>query len=115
MRKYTRGEFKKLPKGTIFSYIGDKEVLCEGLYRKTSDDMANDWFQSDLIGYASMGDVDEFAQRDNSEDFRIDYEGGYRDACFDDDSVDYYIVWDREDVLRLSEYLLNVLKTTYGV
>lgn len=118
MKLYTRKDFIKLPKMTIYSRIPNHFGLLEGLFCKMSDsnEYKNDFVEQDLIsecGYPNkISDGMEALMfqinlRDSFKDFKTDLFCAGRDGTFDDE--DKFIVWDKKDILNLRNYLNNVL------
>ncbi len=121
MRLYKRADFIKLPANTIYSKLNGEHSdsdLIEGLYCKTTDknDYVNDWVEQDLIGEAGFpNDITNGADaidyqinlRDTFQDFRTDLECGGRDGMFDDEDV--FVVWDKEDITKLRDFLNKCL------
>ena len=118
MLKYKRKDFIKLPEDTIYSRIYENEGLLSGLFCKiSSPEYGNDWVEQDLISERGFpNDITDgsdaieyqFNLRDSFKEFRTDLSCAGRDGCFDDN--DEFVVWDKEDVKKLSDYLIEVLK-----
>jgi hypothetical protein len=122
MKLYKREDFIKLPPMTIFSLLsvefGNTELHCE-LYSKTSafGDYKNDFVVQDLISECGFPDeiTDGFSAleyqtdlRDNFKDYKTDLECAGRDGMYEDDDV--FVVWDKEDVTKLRDYLNKSLE-----
>lgn len=115
MKKYKRLDFLKLPVGTIYSKITEDDCLMSGLYAKCSvADYGNDWVEQNLIG--EMGfpngikdgiDATDYQLnlRDSFNDFNTDLHCAGRDGRFDD--TDEFVVWSKEDVRKLANYLMD--------
>ena len=99
---------------TIYSKPPNHFELCEGLFCKTSnsDEYTNDFVVQDLItegGFPNgindgMEALDyQIGLRDNFKDFRTDLNCGGRDGLYED--KDTFIVWDKEDIMKLRDYL----------
>ena len=113
MKAYKRIDFLKLPEDTIYSRIQGDYPLLSGLYCKTSGaDYDSDWVEQDLI--ASNGYPNDITEgqdavdyqvnlRDTFQEFRTDLNCGGRDGMFRDSDV--FVVWDKEDVTKLRDYL----------
>ena len=118
MKAYTRADFIKLPENTIYSRITDHCRLIDGLYCKCSGDgWGNDWVEQDLISEVGFpnditGGEDAYDYQENLRDtfqeFRTDLDCAGRDGRYRDEDV--FVVWDREDISKLHDYLGNVLK-----
>lgn len=118
MKLYNRKEFIQLPAGTIYSKIDNPWCdLMIGLYCKTSgDEYTNDWVEQDLIGEAGFpNDIKDGADafeyqlnlRDTYQDFQTDLECAGRDGLYNED--DKFVVWDKNDITKLRDYLNSVL------
>ena len=119
MKLYKRKDFILLPANTIYSRVDKSGAeLMYGLFCKTSGtDWPLDFVEQDLIaecgfpnGITDGGDAIDYAinLRDTFQDFRTDLDCAGRDGMFDDEDV--FVVWDKEDVKKLVDYLLSVLK-----
>lgn len=119
MKAFKREDFINLPIGTIFSRTDIESSLFYGLFCKTSDSslVDDDWFEQDLIselgpkGFMGQLDAFDFEKEviDKFEDFELDLECSGRDGCFEE--KDIFIVWDKNDVSKLINYLSESLKT----
>lgn len=118
MKLYKRRDFINLPAMTIYSKIPSHYDLCVGLFCKTSSkgEYTNDFVEQDLIsegGYPNGLDcgmealIYQINLRDNFQDFKTDLECSGRDGGFDDE--DTFVVWDKEDITKLRDYLNNAL------
>lgn len=114
MKLYKKQDFIKLPAMTIYSKVPSNFELCTGLFCKTSsaDEYANDFVEQDLISEGGFPDgIDDGMEaleyqmnlRDEFKDFRTDLECAGRNGMFNDE--DMFIVWDKEDVTKLRDYL----------
>lgn len=110
MKLYTRQDFLKLPSGTVYSKISNSKLM-EGLFCMT-ENLADDWLEQDLIAECGFpnGIKDgieaieyQFELRDSFQEFKTDLNCSGRDGAFDND--DKFIVWDKEDKLKLIHYL----------
>ena len=121
MKLYKRAEFLKLPAMTIYSKILSNEPykLMDGLYCKTSDihDLRYDWTEQELIsehgfpnGVEDWMDAIEYQLnlRDTFQDFRTDLECDGRNGLYDEN--DKFVVWDKEDITKLRDYLNRALE-----
>lgn len=120
MKLYKRKDFIKLPYKTIYSKVDiSNSDLCYGLFSKRSDnkDYINDWIEQDLISEAGYpeGITDgsdainyQLDIRDKFKEFRTDLFCAGRDGMYEDS--DCFVVWDKEDVTSLRDYLNDVLK-----
>jgi hypothetical protein len=121
MKLYKKQDFIKLPAMTIYSKVPTHFELCEGLFCKTSsgEEYTNDFVEQDLIseggfpngincGMEALGY--QMNLRDELKDFRTDLECACRDGMYEDE--DTFVVWDREDVIKLRDYL-NVALSEY--
>lgn len=119
MKLYNREDFLKLPALTIYSRMPgemDGNVLLLGLYCKVSDsEYVRDWVEQDLLSESgcdslSMGTpADPLVLRDEYKDFRTDLDCAGRDGMFDPE--DKFVVWDREDIGKLMQYLDKCYKS----
>lgn len=119
MKLYTRKNFMKLPSMTIYSRV-DKSggELMYGLFCKTSDsDYVYDFVEQNLISEAGFPNgindgLDAILYqenlRDTFQDFRTDLNCSGRDGMFNDS--DLFVVWDKEDVTKLRDYLNDCLQ-----
>ena len=118
MRLYKRKDFIKLPAMTIYSRVDNAIYdICDGLFCKTSgEEYSNDWVEQDLISSVGFpnnitngGDalVYQMNLRDNFRDFITDLDCAGRDGVYDDKET--FVVWDKEDVTKLRDYLSEVL------
>jgi len=118
MKAYKRVDFLQLPHKTIYSRLS--EEYFKGLYCKTTgpnDGWVNDWIEVNLIsefrGPAHIKDGGDIVQyfEDNcihkQESFETDLTVGGRDGCFDDSDI--FIVWDKDDISRLINYLIPLI------
>jgi hypothetical protein len=116
MKLYKRQDFMKLPAMTIYSRINESE-LCVGLFCKT-DESTIDFVKQDLISECGYPDdnIDcgteswliQMNLRDTFQEFRTDLECAGRDGCFDNE--DKFVVWDKQDITKLRDYLSEVLE-----
>lgn len=115
MRLYKRKDFLELPENTIYSRFSEYS-LCEGLFCKL-DKSKYDFVEQDLIsevgfpnnindGHESFEFV--MNKRNSFEDFETDLYCAGRDGMFDES--DKFIVWNEKDILKLYNYLGNVIK-----
>lgn len=111
MRIYKRQDFIKLPEMTIYSRVEYQSII--GLFCKTTNinDNSVDWLEQDLISNVLTENmysepIEEYFGFDN--DFRANLNLQSRDGCFNDKNL--FVVWDKEDVTKLRDYLNNVLK-----
>jgi hypothetical protein len=115
MKAYKRVDFIKLPAKTIYSRLANE--YFQGLYCKTTgpdEGWGNDWVEVNLIsefrGPAHIkdgGDIIDYFQQNCIEKevpFETDLTCGGRDGCFDDSDI--FIVWDRDDIARLVNFLI---------
>ncbi len=119
MKKYTRKDFLKLPAGTIYSEIPKRDGdLMRGLFCKPNnpEECGNEWLVQDLISEVGFPNgikdgIDAYDYqtnlRDTFQDFRTDLHCSGRDGTFDDS--DEFVVWDKEDITKLRDYLNSVL------
>ena len=114
MKLYKKQDFIKLPAMTIYSKVPSNFELCIGLFCKTSsaDEYTNDFVEQDLISEVGFPDgIDDGMEaleyqmnlRDEFKDFRTDLECAGRNGMFNDE--DMFIVWDKEDITKLRDYL----------
>lgn len=116
MKLYKRIDFIKLPEMTIYSRVNKEDSeLMHGLFCKV-DECGVDFIEQDLIaepgfpnGLVAGEDAIQFQLnlRDTFKDFRTDLDCAGRDCMFDDEDV--FVVWDKEDITKLRDYLNNVL------
>lgn len=116
MKLYKRKDFLLLPENTVYSRVWDAYYsTITGLYVKTSN-LPDDFMYQDLISedadpldLQDWIDIMDHAQRlrDNLQDFRMDLTCERRDGMFNDDDV--FVVWDKEDITRLRDYLNKCL------
>lgn len=119
MKLHKRKDFVKLPANTIYSRLDNSMgELCHGLFCKTSGkEMHDDWVEQDLISeigipnginYGCAALVYQLDLRDRFLQFKTDLDCSGRDGTFDDSDV--FVVWDKEDIRKLYDYLGNCLK-----
>ncbi len=96
---------------TIYSLIPSHTDLCEGLFCKTGN-YANDFVVQDLISEGGYPDgiscgmdalMHQIDLRDNFKEFRTDLHCAGRDGMYNDE--DKFVVWDKEDITKLRDYL----------
>ena len=105
---------------TIYSRINNEVYgeLMGGLFCKVSDitDYESDWVEQDLVGEAGfpngitdgMDAIDyQLNLRNTFQDFRTDLSCGGRDGMFEDKNM--FVVWDKEDIVNLRDYLNKAL------
>jgi len=116
VRLYKRKDFLNLPRNIIYSRVdiySGSEVM-KGLYCKKSNksDMDYDWHEQDLLTEFDM-DYDAWSwgtmkKRDSFQEFKADLNCLCRDGLYDDKDV--FVVWDKDDVEKLANYLNDCLK-----
>ena len=114
MKLYKKQDFIELPEMTIYSKVPEHFELCEGLFCKTSrvGEYQNDFVEQDLISEGGFpNDINDGMEalmhqidlRDNFKDFKTDLECAGRDGMYQDE--DTFVVWDKEDIIKLRDYL----------
>lgn len=121
MKLYKRSDFLTLPAGTIYSRIYDESDMLQGLYAKASgEDYGNDWLEQDLISEIKTPDeitsgIDAMNylinQIETHQEFETNLDLVGRDGMFDDD--DKFVVWSKNDVQKLVDYLNTSLQNAY--
>lgn len=116
MRLYKREDFIKLPNNTIYSKVTkDSPYLMDGLFCKV-DGNEIDWYEQDLISESGFPngindglEAHDYVMnlRDTFQDFETDLNCSGRDGLFDDE--DLFVVWGREDVFKLINFLLKTV------
>lgn len=118
MKLFKRKDFLSLPAGTIYSRVHKNyDELMHGLFCKTSgSEFEVDWVEQDLISECGFPNdiVDgmeaveyQLKLRDTFQEFETDLECAGRDGMFDDEDV--FVVWNRNDVQKLIDYLQEVV------
>lgn len=116
MRIYNREDFMGLPAGVIFAkgkpcYFGGLCVKAATLY---SDEKAVDFVRLSLETYDCFNGT-EFVERfdemlNKHASYPFDDEAYGRDGTFDKDDV--FLVYEREDLLKLAEIVADALSDT---
>jgi hypothetical protein len=118
MRLFKRKDFILLTAGTIYSRVNQFSAdLMYGLFCKTSGtEYGVDWVEQDLISECGFPNditdglgaiIYQLNLRDTFQEFETDLYCGGRDGMFEDDDV--FIVWNKNDVQKLINYLQAVL------
>lgn len=118
MKACKRIDFIKLPAGTIYSRTNEGKEYFGGLYSKTTGpEYGNDWVEQNLIseigfpnGIKNGSDAFDYNEMliDTFQEFKTDLECGGRDGCFDDSDI--FIVWDKQDIAAIIDYLTECIK-----
>ena len=111
MRIINRQEFLTLPEGTVFSEY--EPCAFTGLFIKIGDCLLDDYFELPLVGNVKCRGSEGFIEileqaRKSGEGFDLDFDGGERNGCFEDEQL--YAVYDRQDIQQLIERLKECLQ-----
>lgn len=110
MKLVDRKTFLNLPDNTIYSLSSNYSGF-EGLYIKTKT-LDNDWIFQDLIESIDLKEhtthMDRWYEIEEGDSFKLDYDSGQRDGCFDDKCM--FVIWDKSDINRLLVQLNRMVK-----
>lgn len=111
MKIHDRDQFLKLPKGTVYCKgrpyaFGDITIKHESL--------ENDWYEQTFNWIDAESSTEAFDRLYEMHDNGASYpmqDSVTRDGCFDDKEM--FLVFEKEDVIKLISYFQEALKTGY--
>lgn len=115
MRIVTRGEFYKLPEGTVCSkykpcIFGEPFVLLQAWFHENDEPL--DFLYKDLFGEVDAYDSGEeidilYSAEETGESFKMDFDCGMRDGLFDPEQK--FAIWEEEDLVGLLQNVQQAL------
>lgn len=119
MRIIKRQEFLALPAGTLFTKFEPNITgpVPDGMCVKgdTLPTSADDFFFTRIFNgvchEANAKHNGDLGFSVNQVPFVPEFPShGERDGCFDDENNTFFVIWEKDDIVRLTDYLLGLFK-----